>query len=285
MIETFLSNLRKKSEHRQIQFVAIIKTMKIQKPRAARAFLLGALPLCAIAATISSATAQQQQLHSSITSFDKDGNAIIQETSGDPNRSSVTGFDKNGNAVITYTSPPVVPNKIGVIGAPNPNPGLYNRFGYINTTPYPNGYGNYNYPNYGYGYPGQNYGYPAPVYPPAYPVQNNGYVANFGNGNTLSVIPLTPSYAYPAPYGVPAYPYSAPQYGYPVPSYPYQVPAGYPYGNGYGYNNYGYNNGYGYGNYSSNTTGYGASFGRGGFSASIGGSNTTSRSSTTITVR
>ena len=256
--------------------------MNFHTLRAARASLLAALPLCAVAATIVTATAQN--LRSSVTAFDRDGNPIIQETSGDPNRSSITSFDKQGNAVITYTSPPVTPEKIVGGTAPNPNPGLYNRFGYTNTTPYPNGYRNYGY------YPPYNYGYPAPAYPPAYPVPNNAYVSNFGVGNSTTVIPLTQSYAYPAPYGVPNYAYPAPPYGYPAPPYPYpyQVPAGYPYGYGYD-NGYGYGNGNGYGNgygnYSTNSAGYGINFGRGGFSASIGGSNTTSRSSTTITVR
>ena len=239
--------------------------MNIHTPRAARAFLLAALPLCAVAATA-------QGLRSSVTAFDRFGNPIIQETSADPNRSSVTSFDKQGNAIITYTSPPVVPGQLVGGTAPNPNPGYYNRFGYTNTQPYPNNY-NYNYPPY-------NYGYTAPVYPPAYPVQSQAYTSTFGNGISTTIIPLTPDYAYPAPYAVPAYPYPAPPYGYPVPAYNYPVPTGY----GYGYGNpYGY--GYGTGTYTNNTTGYGVTFGRGGFSASIGGSNTTSRSSTTITVR
>lgn len=245
--------------------------MNFNTPRAARAFLLIALPLSALAATA-------QGLRSSVTSFDKQGNPIIQETSGDPNRSSVTSFDKEGNAIITYTSPPVLLK--GNNTAPNPNPPLYNRFGYA--APYPNGYNNYNYPPPGYGYPAP--GYPAPGYPvpnygyPAYPVQNNAYTIPLGQqpyswsgNNSITVVPLTPGYAYPAPYS-----YPVPAYGYPVPAYNYPVPTGY--GNPYGY-------GYGNGTYSSNSTGYGITFGRGGLSASIGGSNTTSRSSTTITVR
>ena len=246
--------------------------MNINTPRAARAFLLAAMPLCAVAATTVTATAQD--LRSSVTSFDRFGNAIIQETQADPTRSSVTSFDKQGNAIITYTSPPVVPNKIGVGTAPNPNPGLYNRYNYNNTQAYRPGYFNPNY-NYNYNYPQYNYGYPAPVYPPAYPVQGQAYVSGFGNGNSTTIIPLGPDYAY----GAPTYPYPAAPYGYPVPAYNYPVPA-YPYGYGNGYNN-----GYGYGTYNSNTAGYGVTFGRGGFSASIGGSNTTSRSSTVITVR
>lgn len=239
--------------------------MNFNTPRAARAFLLIALPLSAVAAIA-------QGLPSSITSFDKEGNPIIQATSGDPNRSSVTSFDKQGNPVITYTSPPVLLNGNNTGTAPNPNPPIYNRFGY--STSYPNGYNNYNYPP-GYGYPNQ--GYPIPGYGyPAYPVQNNAYTIPLGQppyswsgNNSISVIPLNQGYAYPAPY-----PYPVPPYGYPVPAYNY--PTGY--GNPYGY-------GYGNGSYSSNSTGYGVTFGRGGFSASIGGSNTTSRSSTTITVR
>ncbi len=244
--------------------------MNFNTPKAARAFLLIALPLSAVAATA-------QGLRSSVTSFDRFGNPIIQGTSGDPNRSSVTSFDKQGNATITYTSPPVIPGKIIGQTAPNPNPGYYNRFVSPNTTVFRNGYNNYNYPQYGY-----NYGYPAPIFPPAFPVQQNAYVSGFGNGvfqsgNSMTVIPLTPDYAYPAPnFGNFGYP--APVYGYPVPSYPYPATYPVPYG-------YGYGNGYGQGSYSSNSTGYGINFGRGGFSASIGGSNTTSRSSTTITVR
>ncbi len=246
--------------------------MNIYTPRAARAFLLAALPLCAAAAT-----AQAQR--SSVTSFDRFGNAIIQETQADPTRSSVTSFDKEGNAIVTYTSPPLVPDKIVGGTAPNPNPGLYNRFGYSNTQPYPNGYYN---PNYNYNYPQYNYGYGGPIYQPAYPVQNQAYVSGFGNGISTTIIPLTPSYAYPGAYAPPVYPvptygYPAAPYGYGVPNYGY--PAGYPYGYGYG------NGGFSQGTYSSNTAGYGINFGRGGFSASIGGSNTTSRSSTVITVR
>lgn len=241
--------------------------MNFNTPRAARAFLLAAVPLCAVAATA-------QNPRSSITSFDRDGNPIIQETSGEPGRSSITSFDKQGNAVITYTSPPVVPGKILGGTAPNPNPGVYNRFGYTNTTPYRPGYSNYN-----YNYPQYNYGYPPAIFPPAYPVQSQAYVSGFGNGNSLTVIPLTPDYAFPVPYAVPAYSYPALPYGYPVPAYGY--PAGYP-APAYPY---GYGNGYGNGTYTSNSTGYGITFGRGGFSASIGGRNTTSQSSTTITVR
>lgn len=237
--------------------------MNFHTPRAARAFLLIALPLSAVAATA-------QGLRSSITSFDKEGNPIIQETSGDPDRSSITSFDKQGNAIITHISPPVTQNgKIVGQTAPNPDPKTYRRFGYSNATPYPN----YN------PYPQPNYGYPAPIYPPAYPVPGTAYQSNFGSsifpsGNNLTVIPLTPVYAYPAPYPVPAYPYPVPAYGYPVPAYGYPAPAPAPYP--YGYGN---------GTYSSNSTGYGITFGRGGLSASIGGSNTTSRSSTTITIR
>ena len=243
---------------------------------AARALLMVALPLTAIAATA-------QGLRSSVTSFDKQGNAIIQETSGDPNRSSVTSFDKEGNAVITYTSPPVLLNGKTQVGAPNPNPGSYNRFGY--NAPSNNGYYNNGYGNNGYGNYPPNFGYPAPGYPfpnyPAFPVQNNAYTVPLGQSpyswsqpNSLTVVPLTPGYAYPAPYGVPAYPYPVPAYPYPAPIYNYPVPQGYPYP--YGYGN---------GTYTSNSTGYGFSFGRGGFSASIGGNNTTTRSSTSIMVR
>ena len=252
----------------------------------ARAILLSSVALCA-------ATASAQTLRSSITTFDKNGKAIIQPTSGeDPTRSSVTTFDDQGVPHITYTSPALapytVPNSVpsgiqqpksvgelianqNIYGqsAPNPTPGNYTRFGYNYAPVYPQGYG-YAAPGYGYGYPAPGYGYPAP----AYPVQQPPYSITFNDSNlpwtvpsSITSIPLGPNYAYPAPGYPTPYPYGypAPGYGYPVQTYPY------PYG-GYG------------GNYSSNSTGYGIRFGRGGFSASIGGNNTTSRSNTTTTI-
>ena len=250
---------------------------------AARAFLLVALPLCAVAASA-------QTLHSSITSFDRNGNAITQQTSGDENRSSVTTFDQNGNPIIIYTSPPVSPNPdpngiqrpqsiAGLIAnqniygqsAPNPNPGAYTRFGYTNTTIYPPAPGYYPYPYPGYGYP-----------PPVYPQQQFPYSVDLNQSNlpwvipnSVTSIPLNQGYAYPPPvYPAPTYPYPypGPTYGYPAPNY------------GYPATTYPYPYGYGGGSYSSNTANYGIRFGRGGFSASIGGSNTTSRSNTTTTI-
>ena len=178
---------------------------------------------------------------------------------------------------IIYTSPPLYPNpNPSGIQQPQSIAGLianqniygqsapYTRFSYGNAPIYP--------PTY-YPYPAPAYGYPVP----AYPVQQSPYTINLNNPslpwavpNTVTSIPLNQGYAYPAPaygYPVPSYPYPAPAYGYPVPSYPYP----------YGY-------GYGGGSYASNSTNYGVSFGRGGFSASIGGNNTSSRSSTTTTI-
>ena len=242
--------------------------------------MLVALPLNAVAATA-------QGVRTSITTFDKQGKGTTYATS-DENRPSFATFDKDGVPIINYTSPPPAnntaqnpPSIAGLLAnqnlygqsAPNPNPNNYTRFGNANSPIYPPGY---------YPYPAQGYGYP--VYPaPAYPVQNPPYTIQFQEPNlpwavtgSITNIPLTPSYAYPAPvypapYAVPTYPYPAPtyNYGYPVPAYPY---------------GYGYGNGYGNGTYTNNTTGYGISFGRGGFSASIGGSNTSSRSTTTTTI-
>ena len=265
----------------------------------ARAALLVALPLSALAAsaqTQNQPPAQPQPLRSSVTSFDRNGNPITYYTSGDENRSSVTTFSDTGVPTIRYTSPPLNPSGIqqpqsiaGLIAnqniygqsAPNPNPGYYTRFGYgYNPNP------GYYQPNPGYGYPAPNYGYGYGY--PAYPAQNNAYSVALPPGvngfptSTTTIIPLTPGYAYPAP----VYPYG----GYPAPFYPAPVNpyAGYPYGYGYGNNSgYVYGNGYGYGTgtYSSNNTGYSVNFGRGGFSASIGGSNVSSNSTTTVTVR
>ncbi len=289
--------------------------MKIQISHATRALLLVALPLSAVAASAQAQGARSSITYfdkngnaiiqptsngdgrSSVTTFDKDGNPIITPTSGDQNRSSVTTFDKNGVPTITYTSPPFYPNPTpsgiqtpqsiaGLIAnqniygqsAPNPTPGNYRRFDYYNHPVYPPGY---------YPYPAPPaYGYPVP----AYPVQQSPSTVIFNDSTlpwvipgSVTSIPLTPGYAYPGPaypsypYPAPTYPYPAPGYGYPASGYGYPAPS-YPYGYGYGYGN---------GTYSSNTANYGVRFGRGGFSASVGGSNTTTRSnsSTTITIR
>lgn len=263
--------------------------MKNSSFHAARAFLLVALPLSAIAASA-------QTLRSSVTTFDQNGNAIIVPTAGDENRSSVTTFDRNGVPKIIYTSPPSTPYLSGIQqpqsiaalianqnlygqSAPNPNPGAYTRFSYSNGPIYPPGY--YPYPS---PYPAPGYAYPVPGYPApgyVYPTQQQGYSANFNDSNrpwtipnNVTSIPLSPGYGgygYQQGYQVPTYP-SYP-YPYPAPGYAYPAP-------GYSYGGYGYPGGY----YSSNSTGYGVSFGRGGFSASIGGSNTTSRSSSTTII-
>lgn len=246
--------------------------MKLHSSLTARACLLVAVPLCAVAA---SAQTQQQTLRSSVTTFDKNGNAIIQPTSGDENRSSVTTFNENGVPTIIYTSPPVYPNpNPSGIQQPQSIAGLianqniygqsapYTRFNYNNTAIYPPGY---------FPYPAPGYGYP--VQPPPYTIDLNRPSLPWAVPNSITSIPLNQGYPYPAPvYPAPgySYPYPAPVYGYPAPAYGYPAPAyPYPYGGGF---------------YSSNTANYGVSFGRGGFSASIGGSNTSSRSSTTTTI-
>ena len=223
---------------------------------------MAAIPLCAVATSA-------QTLRSSATSFDRNGNAITVPTSGDENRSSVTTFDEHGVPTIIYTSPPLYPNpNPSGIQQPQSIAGLianqniygqsapYTRFNYNNTAIYPPAY--YPYPAPGYGYPAQQFPYAVDLNRPSLP---------WAVPNSVTSIPLNQGYPYPYPAPVyPApypYPYPAPGYGYPAPSYPY------PYGGGY---------------YSSNTANYGLSFGRGGFSASLGGSNTSSRSSTTTTI-
>ena len=240
------------------------------------------LALFAVAVPLGALNASAQDQRSSITSFDRNGNPVIQYTSPsdediarDGTRSSITSFDRDGNPVIRYTSPPLST-------APNPNPG-YQRFGYNYGVP-----GNNYYP-----YPAGNYGYT----PPPYQVPLNSSIYGPANASTLTVIPLSPGYAYPAPaypyypapaypYGVPPYgvpPYGVPPYGYPAPGYGYPAPTyGYPApGYGYGYPT----TGYGTGSVYSQSTRYGISFGRGGFSASVGGSNYSSSTRTTVRSR
>ncbi len=246
--------------------------MQIPTSGAARAFLLVALPLSAVAACA-------QGARSSVSMMDQQGNFRTYDTSGDENRSSVTTFE-NGVPNIRYTSPPVIgggiqqPQSIaGLIAnqnlygqsAPNLALGNFTRFGFYNAPVFPPGY-NFGFPAPGFGFPAPGIGFPAPGF--GYPIPEYPSRTQYGNSaqpwvipNSVTSIPLGTSYTFPVP-----------AYGYSVPSYPY------PYG-------YGYGNGYGNGTFSSNTANYGVSFGRGGFSASIGGSNTSSssRSTTTIT--
>lgn len=225
------------------------------------ALTLATLPLL-------SAAASAQTSPSSITSFDRFGNPIIQYTSPtqedidkDGLRSSVTTFDRDGTPIIRYTAPPLNPSGIT---QPQSVAGLIaNQNIYGQSAPIGN-YGSYGYGGGYYAYPGYSYT------PPPYRVQLGDSIYGPANANSLTVIPLTPEYAYP----VPVYPYPVPVYPYGVPAYPYPT---------YGYPAAGY--AYGNGTYASQSTGYGVRFGAGGLNFSFGGSNYSSSRSTTITPR
>ena len=166
---------------------------------AARATLLLALPLCAVAA-------KAQVISSGVTTYY--GGAPI--TYGyAPN----TGYYNQPQSVAGL----IANQNIYGQSAPNPTPN-YSRFGYAN--------------NMGYGYrpyrlPGSNIGpLPSPFTDQDAPAVVIVPAPTYG---------YAPTYAYPTP----VYSYPVPVYAYPVPAYPYPAPAyGYGYGgNGYGYGN------------------------------------------------
>ena len=232
--------------------------------------LLLALPL------VGAGAASAQSTQSSVTSFDRYGNPIIQYTSpsdadyvANGLRSSITSFGPGGVPNIQYTSPPL--NPTGITQPLSVAQVIANQNLYGQSLPgygYNNGYYQGGYGGYGYGY---GYGYTPPPYT-VFPLGQSK--AGFAPPVAVTVIPLPSANTYPAP----GYPYGG--YGYGNPGYGYGNP-GYAYPQGYGYQG-----SYPYGgvnsSYNSQSTGYGVRFGNGGAQFSFGGNNVSSNSTTTI---
>ena len=237
-----------------------------------------ALPLAGAGA------ARAQSLQSSVTSFDRYGNPSVQYTSPssedyarDGLRSSVTTFGPNGVPSIQYTSPAL--NPTGITQPASIAGLLANQNIYGQSAPF-NGYGGY-YPGYGAGYGagygyGYGYGYNAPAYPYTVPLGQSKF--GFNPPTSITVIPIPSANTYPAP----AYPYGGYGYGYGAPAYPYPAP-GYGYPTGYAYPpGYAYPYGQTNTSYYSQGAGYGVRVGNGKFGFSIGGSNVSSNTTTTV---